>query len=108
MDLTEINNLIETFKENIPMGKTKTIVMKTCMRIRSYIMNFQFTDKMLEDLASFDDKFYGPIREYWSENIVFYTVDDPDDAFSELFCDFRFAAHRIITAAERSTPLDTV
>ena len=107
MNMSEMNKLIETCKNSIPVGKAKSVIMKTCMKIRGIIMNFQFTDKLLEDFAEFDRKFYGYIRDDWVEKFPFYTVDDPHDVFDELFGDFRFAAHRIIAAVERSSDKNT-
>ena len=107
MNLTEMNELIETFKNNIPVGKTKSVIMKTCLNIRNIIINFQFTDSLIHDYTECESKFYGCIRDEWAEEIAFYTIDDPHEAFDELFYEFKYAAHRIIAAVERSTDKNT-
>lgn len=97
MNLSEIKELIEMFKRDIPVGNTKNVVMKTCSNIRKYIESFQHSGSLMEDVAIFDKEFYGRIRNVWKEEIVYYTVDDPEESFEYVFQDFRYAAHRILT-----------
>jgi len=97
MNLSEIKELIEMFKREIPVGNTKNVVMKTCSNIRNYIEGFQHSGSLMRDVAIFDEEFYGRIRNEWKEEIVYYTVDDPEESFEYVFQDFRHAAHRILT-----------
>lgn len=96
MNLTEMNEMIEMFKRDIPVGNTKKVVMKTSMNIRDYVKDFQHSGSLMEDVAIFDGVFYGKIREEWKKEIVYHTVDDPEESFEYVFQDFRYAAHRIL------------
>lgn len=94
--MSELNVLIENYKSMIPNGKIKTIIMKTCNKIRLRALNFQYTSSFLHDAAAFDELFYGLIYEQWKEEIDHYILDDPYNMYIELFMDFRNAVHRIL------------
>ena len=61
MKLTEIIELIDIFQRDVPVGKTKSVTMKNCLKIRSHVI-------------------YGCICDEWAKEIVFYTVDNPHEA----------------------------
>lgn len=96
MNLTEVDEIIEYFNKYIPKGKTKEIILKTSLIIHDYIKNFKNSNILENDLTNFDEIFYGYICNIWVEDIVFYTIDEPHEAFKELFKDFRLACHRSI------------
>ena len=96
--MDEIEILINNFKKYIPTGPGKPITMKAALRIQIYVKNFTTTgEKLLKNLADFDEYFYNKVGEEWIKNISYYTVDASEASFLELFQDFRFAAHRVIS-----------
>jgi len=94
MNVNDLNVLIEKYKLNLPGGKIKSLILKTCIKIRSRALNFNRTSSILSDLASFDEQFYGPIYDQWKEEIEVYTIDDAYEMFTVFFMDFRHAVHR--------------
>jgi hypothetical protein len=102
MNVSDIEAIIQNFKNYIPYGHTKTVTMKCCMQILTRMKNFETTGKLDEDYTGFDDFFYNELRDEWCKGIDQFTVDDPKDTFSELFADFRYAAHRAISNYEKA------
>jgi hypothetical protein len=94
MNVNDLNVLIEKYKVNLPGGKIKSIILKTCIKIRSRALNFNRISSILSDLAEFDEQFYGPIYDQWKEEIELYTIDDAYEMFIMFFMDFRHAVHR--------------
>ena len=97
MDLSEISKLIENFSNYLPKGPVKTITLKTALNIGDYVTSFRSSGKLVEDCNQFDKYFYDIIASSWIEDISYYTLDYGKESFIELFQDFRFAVHRVIS-----------
>ena len=97
MDFSEISKLIENFSKYIPKGPVKTITLKAALDIGDYLTTFRFSGKLIDDCNKFDKYFYDTIASKWIEEISYYTLDYGKEAFIELFQDFRFAAHNVIS-----------
>lgn len=103
MNVSEIETLVQQFRDYIPRGRTKSVTMKCCMILLCRMKNFEITGKLLEDLAEFDDFFYNRLCNEWCEGMWPYSLDDPNETFPELFAEFRYAAHRAIANYDNST-----